>query len=64
MRKIKFIVGKIKALKVNKLEESASGVERAIKTATAEVETDHITRVLIALDTTPPAAIAAFRLPQ
>jgi hypothetical protein len=49
---------------VNKLEETAIGVERPIKTATAEVETNYMTRVLVALDTTPPAAIPAFRLPE
>jgi ribosomal protein L7Ae-like RNA K-turn-binding protein len=64
MRKIKVIVGKIKALEVNKLEETATGVDRAIKTTAAEIDTDHMTRVLIALDTTPPATIATFRLPQ
>ena len=54
---IEVVDGEIKLLKVNKLEEAATGVDRTIKKTVTEVKADHMTRVFITFNTIPRAAI-------
>ena len=58
------VVRKIKLLKVNKLEEAATGVDKTIKKTVTEVKADHMTRVFITFDTIPRGAIITSYHPQ
>jgi hypothetical protein len=49
MRAVKVILGKVKALEVNKAKKAAVGVNRTLQTAVTEVEANYMTSVLIAL---------------
>ena len=61
---IEVVDGEIKLLKVNKLEEAATGVDRTIKRTVTELKADHMTRVFITLYTIPCAAFGTLCHPR
>ena len=62
MRMVEVIISKIKTLKMNKMEEAAAGVDRAIETTATKIKPNHMTRLLITLDAIPCTAAVVFSI--
>jgi hypothetical protein len=56
LRIIEVITGKVQPLKVNKTEEGAVGVDRAVETTATKIKPNHMTRLFVTLDSIPCAA--------